>query len=419
MALNDAFERLRGEGISVVAVSDAIEAASRFEAGTDVILLADGIAPDMSDVGRMTEEGGETMILTVPDDEAHEAFERIDATHRWAGLARLPAALVGATAAMIGDWDLQSTLLRRAVQSGARLVPAANGEGAGPFMADGEAMAGFERRLLLASRGARTDWVSRFILPVVEEVATERLMETRFRPEWLVRAALMLTLGAALAFTRGWQWQGLVALVLATPLDLVARRIALLRLRPLSPTLPAKRLLWPAAGLALLALGWFEARHGGGWGAMVAALSAAAFAEAARIESRVVEPPYAWPYSRAARRSGWQFRLQSAAGGTSISRSSRYTPRRASSSPSIYHHASRAIDGELTDFIHYDGMLPVEWPIAAQAAARPRRSRASRGAQPAARRPARPVPRRSCAADRAGTRLDVGDARRPDRPGRG
>lgn len=295
VALNDAFERLRSEGIAVVAVSDAVEAASRFEAGTEVILLADGIAPDMTDVARLGEGEGAVddgaMILTVPDDDAHSGFERIDATHRWAGLARLPATLVGATAAMIGDWDLQSTLLRRAVQSGARLVPAAHGEGAGPFLADGDAMAGFERRLLLASRGARDDLISRFILPLVEEVATERLMETRLRPEWLVRIALALTVGAALAFTRGWLWQGLVALLLATPLDLVARRIALLRLRPLSPSLPAQRMLWPAAGLALVALGWFEARHGAGWGAMVAALAAVAFAQAMHVERSAAEPP--------------------------------------------------------------------------------------------------------------------------------
>ena len=303
VALNDAFERLRAEGIAVVAVSDAIEAASRFEAGSDVILLADGVAPDMADVGRLGSER-EATVLTVPDDEAHGGYERIDAAHRWAGLARLPATLVGATAAMIGDWDFQSTLLRRGIQSGARLVPAASGDGAGPFLADGEAMAGFERRLLLGSRGARTDWVSRFILPLVEELATERLMETRVRPEWLVRGAVALTVGAALAFTRGWLWQGLVALLLATPLDLVARRIALLRLRPLSPSLLSRRLLWPAAGLSLLALGWFEARHGGGWGAMVAALTAAAFAEAMRLERASLELPGA-PYCFSRRAAIW------------------------------------------------------------------------------------------------------------------
>jgi hypothetical protein len=42
--------------------------------------------------------------------------------------------------------------------------------------------------------------------------------------------------------------------------------------------------LWPAAGLALLAIGWWEARHGTGWGAVVTAAAAIAFAEAGRIE---------------------------------------------------------------------------------------------------------------------------------------
>lgn len=300
VALNDAFDRLRAEGIAIVAVGDGIEAASRFEAGSDVLLIADGIAPDMTDLARLADDE-EAVILSVPDDQAHEGYERIDANHRWGGMARIPAGLIGATAAMIGDWDLQSTLLRRAIQSGIRQMPASAGEGAGPFLADGESIAGFERRLLLASRGARRDWVSRYMLPLVEEIATERLMETRVRPEWLVRLALVLTIGAAFAMTRGWLGIGVAMLVAATPLDLVARRIGLLRLRPLSQGLMSKRLLWPAAGLALVALGWFVSRHGGGWGAMVAALGAAAFAEAVRIERAGSEPPGAhWYFSRRA-----------------------------------------------------------------------------------------------------------------------
>ena len=300
IALNEAFERLRAEGIAVVAVGDGAEAASRFEAGSEVILLADGIAPDPSDLARLAEDD-EAAVLTVPDDEEHHAFERIDAANRWAGLARLDAGLVGATAAMIGDWDLQSTLLRRAVQAGVRLVPSASGEGRGPFLADGAAMAGFERRLMLASRGERSDWVSRYLLPIVEDLATEKLLETRVRPEWLMRAALGLTVAAAFSITRGWLAAALAMLIVSMPLDLVARRMSLLRLRPLSPSLPSARLLWPAAGLALLALGWFVSRHGGGWGALVAAASAAAFAEAMRIERQGIDPPGAhWHFSRRA-----------------------------------------------------------------------------------------------------------------------
>ena len=304
VALNDAFERLRAEGIAVVPVSDGREAASRFEAGSQLILLGDGVAPDMADLEQVVEEG-DGAILTVPDDDGHAEFERIDGTQRWAGLARVDSNMLGATAAMLGDWDLQSTLLRRAIQSGARLIPSKQGDGRGPFLAtDEEALAGFERRLLVASRTAREDAVSRFLLPVVEEMATEKLMETGVRPAFLVHAALAMTVAGAFCFTRGWHWGALALLILSTPLDLVAQRLAMLRLQPLSQSMLSRRLLWPAGGLALLALGWFEARHGSGWGAMVSALAAAAFAEAGRVErtGRTV-PGGEWHFSR--RNAAW------------------------------------------------------------------------------------------------------------------
>jgi hypothetical protein len=299
LALNEAFERLRSEGIAVIPVSEGSEAASRFEAGSQLIMLADGIAPDMEDLGRLIEEG-ESAVLTVADDETHQGFERIDGNHRWAGVAKVDAAMLGATAAMLGDWDLQSTLLRRAIQAGARLIPSATSDGRGPFLASGEeAMAGYERRLLVASRTAREDAVSRYLLPVVEEVATEKLMETGIKPSWLVQAALGMTVAAAFCFSRGWDWAAVALLVLSTPLDLVAQRLATLRLKPLGRSMLSRRLLWPASGLALLALGWFEARHGSGWGAVVAALAAAAFAEAARIERQESSVPKGqWLLSR-------------------------------------------------------------------------------------------------------------------------
>ena len=299
VALNDAFERLRAEGISVVPVSDGNEAASRFEAGSQLILLGDGVAPDIGDLERMIGEG-DGVVLTVPDDDDHAEFERIDGLQRWAGLARVDSSMLGATAAMLGDWDLQSTLLRRVIQSGARLIPSASGEGKGPFLAiNAEAASGFERRLIIASRTAREDAVSRYLLPIVEELATEKLMETGVRPAWLVQLAVTMTVAGAFCFTRGWHWGAVALLLLATPLDLVAQRLALLRLQPLSTSMLSRRLLWPAAGLALLALGWFEARHGSGWGAITAALAAAAFAEAGRVErtDRTL-PAGQWHFSR-------------------------------------------------------------------------------------------------------------------------
>ena len=296
-ALQDAFERLRLDGIGVFPVSDVHEAVSRFEAGSLILLIGDGIVPAVELVISIAEEP-EPAVATVHDDEEHAGFERIDNESRWAGVGLVDAHLLGSTAAMLGDWDLQSTLLRRVLQEGARRVPAAQ-IGGEPLLVDrSEQLEGFQRKLLLASRGIRSDWASRFILPPLEELATERLMTRDVRPSWLVWAAVALTTGAAICFTRGWLGAGLVALLVSSPLDLIASRLATLRLRPLPVRMIGRLALWPAAGLALLALGWWETRHGTGWGSLVTAACTIAFAEAARVERPPVGGAELWLFSR-------------------------------------------------------------------------------------------------------------------------
>ena len=290
IVLNQVLERLQQDGLPVVTVSDGAEAASRFEAGAMILLVADGVAPPPELLASIAEEG-EPVIVTVPDDESHQRFERVDALSRWSGIAIVDSQTLGATAAMLGDWDLQSTLLRRSLQSGARTVPMAPGAGEPLLAESADDLADLERQLIVASRGSRRDWASRYVLPVVEEFATEQLLETRIRPESLVHAALLLTAGGAIAFASGWLRTGLALLVLATPLDLIARRLAALRLKPMPPRSLSRRLLWPVAGAALIALGWWQAGHGGGWGALVAAVTADAFAEAYRTERGKLEIP--------------------------------------------------------------------------------------------------------------------------------
>src|SRR5690242_5058926 len=93
-ALQDAFERLRLDGIGVFPVSDVNEAVSRFEAGSMILLIGDGIAPPVNSVTAIAEEP-EPTVATVPDDELHEAYERIDGESRWAGVALVDAHLLG------------------------------------------------------------------------------------------------------------------------------------------------------------------------------------------------------------------------------------------------------------------------------------------------------------------------------------
>jgi hypothetical protein len=264
-------------------VSDVHEAVSRFEAGSMILLIGDGIVSDAKLVANIAEEP-ESAVAIVPDDEAHEQFERIDAQSRWAGVAVVDSRLLGSTAAMLGDWDLQSTLLRRAIQEGALRLPVGDGTAEPILVERPEDLDDFQRRLLQASRGTGTDWVSRYLLPPVEEFATEQLMETGVRPVWLIWAGIALTLIAAICCLRGWLGAALVLMILSTPLDSVASRLATLRLRPLAARIMSRRALGPAAALPLLTLAWWEMEHAHAWGTLLAAAGTIAFSEAARIE---------------------------------------------------------------------------------------------------------------------------------------
>lgn len=296
-ALQDALERLRIDGIGAFPVSDVNEAVSRFEPGSMILLIGDGVVPSADLVARIAEDG-EPVVATVPDDEEHHAFERVDAEARWAGIGLVDAQLLGSTAAMLGDWDLQSTLLRRALQEGATRVSVA-GDGEPVLVESAEQLEGFQQAMIAGSRVARTDWASRYVLPPVEEFATARLLEARIRPAWLIWTSLVLTLGAAFAFFQGWPNLALVMLILSTPLDLVAARLATLRLRPFRSRMLSRLALWPAAGIAMLALGWSEMRHTAGWGALICAIGAIAFAEASRIEKGTLAiPGDVWLFSR-------------------------------------------------------------------------------------------------------------------------
>src|SRR5258708_24328853 len=168
----------------------------------------------------------EPAVAIVRDDEQHQAFERIDAGSRWAGVAVVDAHLLGSTAVMLGDWDLQSTLLRRTIQEGARRVPAAQAGGEPLLVGSADQLADFQRNLVRASRGSRTDWASRFVLAPLEDFATEQLMEPPVRPAWLIWTAIALTIVAAVSFTRPWLPPRLALLLFSTPLALISCRLA-------------------------------------------------------------------------------------------------------------------------------------------------------------------------------------------------
>lgn len=283
--LTAALDRLNAERVPVTLARSVEEAAAAFSPEARVLLVAGGLFADAATVERVAQAGGPA-LLTLPDNIGLDGFERIDGASRWGGLALASGAQIGATAAMLGEWDLQSTLLRRLVQDGARQLPVAPGPAAPMLLMAGGArdLDDAERRIVAGARCARRDWVERFVTPVLEEFAVEHLMGTAVRPRWLLAGALGLTALAAFFFASGWFGAAMVALLLSVPLDSIAERLAAMRMQPLARSDLLRRALPFAGAAALAALAVRLAGHGGGWGCLVTGATALAAFYAGHVE---------------------------------------------------------------------------------------------------------------------------------------
>lgn len=279
-------DRLRSEAVSVLIARSAGDAARAVSPGDRLLLVADGLIAEAAHISRLLATGGPA-LLTIADSGVDDRFERIDAETRWAGLALLDGASLHQTAAMLEDWDLQSTLLRRAVQSGARqLATPADAADVPLVIAERQSdLAVAQSRILDGSIGARDDWASRFLLAPLEASATRALMPTSLTPAWLYVGAGALTGVAAILFAGGWLLTGALLLVLATPLDGIAERLAALRLQGAAGASWPARLLPYLAGGALMTLSYHLAKAAG-WATLVLAIATIAFLFALFVETR-------------------------------------------------------------------------------------------------------------------------------------
>jgi len=289
--LGAALDRLRSEGVTLVLARSAAEAAEAVHSSDRVLLVGDGLVAPEAAIARLTSLDGPA-ILVVPDLRVDDRYERIDAQSRWAGLALIDGDMLKQTAAMLRDWDLQSTLLRRAVQAGARqLSVRGEAEDELPLVAENqEDLVELEARIVAGAHVRRGDWVSRYLLGPVERAATRWLMPTAITTTSIGLAATLLMGLAGLAFARQWLGLGLALVLLATPLDGIGERLASLRLQGFrGPSWWGSLLPALSAGV-LLILAWTLAPERG-WGCLALAAAIIAFTVALRAETDGREPP--------------------------------------------------------------------------------------------------------------------------------
>src|SRR3569833_766232 len=181
-----AVDRQRREGLNIVLARSAEVAAEADHPGDRLLLAADGLTAGEGHVARLIGASGRS-ILTVPDSRVDDRYERIDAQSRWAGLALLDGDMLKQAAAMLQDWDLQSRLLRRAVQSGAKLLPVRGApEDDQLIVAErSEDLIELQARIVRGAGASRSEWVSRFLLAPFEQAAPGALMQTGTSPPML------------------------------------------------------------------------------------------------------------------------------------------------------------------------------------------------------------------------------------------
>jgi len=117
-ALVGALDRLRAAGFVVEPVRRVSEIVDRTHARDQLMLLLDGLYAPQEQVSAFA-AGPALAGLVTDDSPVTRGLERIAADQRWAGLAMTGCDMLGELTDVPDDWDLASTVLRRAVQRGA------------------------------------------------------------------------------------------------------------------------------------------------------------------------------------------------------------------------------------------------------------------------------------------------------------
>lgn len=111
----------RESGATVLLVTDGPDLARRIEKDDQILMVAEQMIVPQHALEDLIAVPAPALLVT-PTETATAHFERIDGRYVWAGAALLSGETVLATIDMLGEWDLELTLLRRAVQQEARRI---------------------------------------------------------------------------------------------------------------------------------------------------------------------------------------------------------------------------------------------------------------------------------------------------------
>jgi hypothetical protein len=234
-AISQAVDRLSADGIAIALVRDMVSLVRDAPRDSDVLLVADGAIVAQTHVNAIGATGGDALLVT-DDSRASAPFERIDAGQRWAGLARISPALLFGTLDMIGDWDLALTLIRAAVQKGARriTVPQDDLLEGRVALVDSQQQADLVAHAVMAagaSRDRRGGGVDHYLLGPLARIVSPALMRMQVPAFQMRIAAVALGAIALVPIELLWPATGFTLMLAALLLARVSDRLDELALR--------------------------------------------------------------------------------------------------------------------------------------------------------------------------------------------
>jgi hypothetical protein len=231
--LTAAIDRLRRDGIEVDVARSAHDGADRFHPDERVLIFADGALPPAGCVRRLADMPA-PVLLTIGEDGPAGAFERIDAATRWSGVALVGGDMLRRTVAQLGDWDLHSTLLRRAAGGGARRLDVADGADLGTpepiALVRSRAGARAATASVLAPDRRTEAWPMRFLYMPAARLGIGALLERPVEGPWLRMIALAATLTASPVAWMRWLMPAIALLVLGALFEAAGRLLDAIRL---------------------------------------------------------------------------------------------------------------------------------------------------------------------------------------------
>ncbi len=249
-------DRFAEAGAQVHLIRDMTSLVRQLPRESDVLLFADGAVIDQKYVAELGQTAGNALLLA-EDDSTTAHMERVDALHRWAGLARVSPATLFNTLDLIGDWDVVLTLVRAVVQSDPKRVVTAAGDISEGRVAlvDRQEAADLVGRSLAAAPLKGSAGAEHYVLQWPALAIATRLSRMQVGSAFVAMAALGVAALALLAIVPGWTVATLMLLALAVAVDVLARQLAAMGQH--APSARHRILLLPLlVSLGIVGLGW-------------------------------------------------------------------------------------------------------------------------------------------------------------------